>query len=244
MARIRSIKPEFWVSEQIAECSPSARLTFVGLWNFSDDKGVHPAKPKTLKAELYPMDDFSADDVADWIAELIGAGLVATFESGGEKYWHVTGWEKHQKIDRPSFKHPAPPASNSASTRRKIDEPSTTSHRAPPPGVDRNGEERRGVQSASSPKARHPTATESSQGSRLPNDWTLPNEYRDYCRQERPDLSPDTVAERFRDHWIAKAGRDGVKLDWLATWRNWVRSERSVGSNSSHHSDDVFAGAR
>src|SRR6185312_14868144 len=118
MARIRSIKPEFWVSEQIAECSPSARLTFVGLWNFSDDKGVHPAKPKTLKAELYPMDDFSAVDVADWIAELIGAGLVATFESGGEKYWHVTGWEKHQKIDRPSFKHPAPPASNSASTRR------------------------------------------------------------------------------------------------------------------------------
>ena len=31
MARIRSIKPEFWVSEQVAECSTSARLTFVGL---------------------------------------------------------------------------------------------------------------------------------------------------------------------------------------------------------------------
>ena len=31
-------------------------------------------------------------------------------------------------------------------------------------------------------------------------------------------------AERFRDFWAAKAGKDGVKADWPATWRNWVRS--------------------
>jgi len=30
-------------------------------------------------------------------------------------------------------------------------------------------------------------------------------------------------AERFRDYWIAKPGKDGVKLDWAATWRNWMR---------------------
>lgn len=69
MARIRTIKPEFWVSEQIAECSTSARLLFVGLWNFCDDAGVHPAKPKTLKAELFPMDDITTGDVAGWMAE-------------------------------------------------------------------------------------------------------------------------------------------------------------------------------
>lgn len=82
----------------------------------------------------------------------------------------------------------------------------------------------------------------------MPKDWILPSEYRDYCTQARPELSPDTIAERFRDHWIAKAGKDGVKLDWLATWRNWVRNEHSGVANSAHrtapHADDIFAGAR
>jgi len=30
-------------------------------------------------------------------------------------------------------------------------------------------------------------------------------------------------ADKFRDYWLAKAGASGVKLDWQATWRNWVR---------------------
>lgn len=155
MARIRSIKPEFWVSEQIAECSPNARLTFVGMWNFCDDRGVHPAKPKTLKAELYPMDDITAVHVGEWVAELVQVGLVREFDGleDGERYWHVTGWDRHQKIDRPSYKHPAPPPQDSANARRVLAEDSPNARRAPPPGVDRNGEDRKGVES-DSPKAR------------------------------------------------------------------------------------------
>lgn len=148
MARLRTIKPEFWVSEQIGDCSTNARLTFIGMWNFCDDRGVHPAKPKTLKAELFPMDSFSADEIAQWVQELIAAGLVGEFEHGGVTYWYVTGWAKHQKIDRPSFKHPAPPvakvdngASNSPSRPRPLGEDSSSTLRAPPPGVEWSGVE-------------------------------------------------------------------------------------------------------
>ena len=130
MARIRSIKPEFWVSEQIAECSPNARLTFVGMWTFCDDNGVHPAKPKTLKAELYPMDNFTADQVAGWVAELIAVGLVVEFAGqSGDAYWHVTGWARHQKIDRPSAKYPPPPTGGPSEGRPKFDEPSPNPRR-------------------------------------------------------------------------------------------------------------------
>jgi hypothetical protein len=167
MARIRCIKPEFWVSEQVAECSIGARLTFIGLWNFCDDGGVHPAKPKTLKAELFPMDTVSPSDLAKWVDELIGAGLVTKFDSDGVSYWHVTGWSRHQKIDRPSAKHPLPPANDSANTRRAIevvpandartlDDDSANARRAPPPGRDRSGEEGSGEESAS-PKSRRRT---------------------------------------------------------------------------------------
>ncbi len=66
----------------------------------------------------------------------------------------------------------------------------------------------------------------STRGTRLQLE-DMPDEYLAFCRQARPDLSPAETWDRFRDHWAAKAGKDGVKLDWLATWRNWVRGERA-----------------
>ena len=63
-------------------------------------------------------------------------------------------------------------------------------------------------------------------GSRLSADWVLPEDWESWARQERPDLNPQKVGEQFKDFWIAKAGAAGVKLDWQATWRNWVRNQR------------------
>src|SRR3990167_2135608 len=63
MSRIRTVKPEFWVSEQVSSCSLPARLLFIGMWNFCDDNGVHPTAYVRLKAEVYPCDNFTADDL-------------------------------------------------------------------------------------------------------------------------------------------------------------------------------------
>ncbi len=57
MARIRTIKPEFWTSEQVMECAPLARLLFIGLWNFCDDAGRMALSPKRIKAQILPSDD-------------------------------------------------------------------------------------------------------------------------------------------------------------------------------------------
>lgn len=123
MARIRSIKPEFCVSEQLGECSTNARLVFALMWMFCDDNGVHPAKPRTLKAEVFPMDDFTAEEVSGWVSELLRAGLLREYTVNSETYWIVTGWAKHQKIDRPSSKYPLPFDDDSTSIRRGLDEP-------------------------------------------------------------------------------------------------------------------------
>lgn len=63
-------------------------------------------------------------------------------------------------------------------------------------------------------------------GTRLPTDWMLPSEWAAWCEEHRPDLDPQLVAEQFRDFWVAKPGKDGRKADWLATWRNWCRSQK------------------
>ncbi len=68
-------------------------------------------------------------------------------------------------------------------------------------------------------------------GSRLSADWVLPEDWESWASQERPDLNPQKVGEQFKDFWIAKAGAAGVKLDWQATWRNWVRNQRQERLN-------------
>jgi len=54
----------------------------------------------------------------------------------------------------------------------------------------------------------------------------LPDEWRFFCQAERSDLDPERTFAKFCDYWKAKPGKQGTKLDWLATWRNWVRQER------------------
>lgn len=69
-------------------------------------------------------------------------------------------------------------------------------------------------------------------GERLGLD-TLPDTWRQFCHDERPGLDADRVFARFRDYWIAQPGAKGRKLDWFATWRNWVRNESGVNGNGA-----------
>ena len=61
-------------------------------------------------------------------------------------------------------------------------------------------------------------------GSRLYSDWFLPKEYGDWAVSE--GFSEERIrleADQFKDWWLAKSGKDATKMDWLATWRNWMR---------------------
>jgi len=65
-----------------------------------------------------------------------------------------------------------------------------------------------------------------SRGSRLPPDWQPSEILKAWAVKDRPDLEIAVVVERFRDYWAAKPGKAGLKLDWEATFRNWVRDEK------------------
>jgi uncharacterized protein YdaU (DUF1376 family) len=64
-------------------------------------------------------------------------------------------------------------------------------------------------------------------GTRLPPDWELSEDQKQFCVKERPDLDPVKVSAGFKDYWISVAGAKGVKKDWDATWRNWVRNQKA-----------------
>ncbi len=90
-----------------------------------------------------------------------------------------------------------------------------------------------------SPQAATPSTKPAAQGTRLPNDWELPDDWRKWAESNRPDLDAGAVAESFRDFWIAKPGKDGRKADWQATWRNWVRSQKAQHGAILRKSADV-----
>lgn len=121
MARIRTIKPTFWTSEQVMDCSPNARLLFIGIWNFADDAGRMSLKPRTLKASVFPSDEFTATDILGMIRELSKTGLIDCYTVDEQDYLQVTGWH-HQRIDKPQpSKIPGPPDDHSENDPRLFD---------------------------------------------------------------------------------------------------------------------------
>ena len=68
-------------------------------------------------------------------------------------------------------------------------------------------------------------------GSRLAQDWILPDDWEYWANKQRPELNAKSVADQFKDYWISQPGQKGLKLDWEATWRNWVRNTNAPKQN-------------
>lgn len=99
MARIRTIKPDFWTDEKLTECSLSARLLFIGLLNFADDNGNLTRSSKKIKMQIFPADVIDCEPL---IAELTTHGVLIEYSVNDDKYLHIKGFLKHQLINRPS----------------------------------------------------------------------------------------------------------------------------------------------
>lgn len=113
MARIRSIKPEFFTSETLARIPLSARLTFIGLWTYVDDNGVGVDNERLIGAALYPLDDDPLEGlrrVSEDLRQLSAVGVITRYEVAGRRYLYVTNWDEHQKVSHPGKpRYPLPP---------------------------------------------------------------------------------------------------------------------------------------
>ena len=111
MARSRVVKPEFFDDEKLARISRDARLFFIGTWKCSDDYGVVKGNPGWLKGNIFPYDDdVQKKQVEKWLSELVEIGALFPFNHHDEKYFFITNFLKHQKVDHPSkVRNPEPP---------------------------------------------------------------------------------------------------------------------------------------
>jgi hypothetical protein len=99
VARIRTVKPDFWTDAAVGECSVSARLLLIASLNFADDYGGLDRSSKQLKAQAFPYDNIDCEPL---VQELIRHGLFIEYEVDGRKYLHIKGFRKHQKVENPA----------------------------------------------------------------------------------------------------------------------------------------------
>ncbi len=113
MPRIRTLKPELFVSSQVMNVSRDARLLFIGLITQADDDGRGVADPRKLKAVVFPGDeDISRSDIEQMLAALAAQQLITLYASDHGDLYALPSWGKHQKISkyRPSVLPPPPRA--------------------------------------------------------------------------------------------------------------------------------------
>ncbi|MGY4986508.1 hypothetical protein [Streptomyces nigrescens] len=104
MARIRTIKPEAFTSESLAEVSVHAERTFFGLLTQADDHGRFRDNPAIVAGLLWPLRaEHTPVHVEDDLQQLADAGLICRYTGcDGRRYLHIVTWFDHQKIDKRS----------------------------------------------------------------------------------------------------------------------------------------------
>lgn len=136
----------------------------------------------------------------------------------------VPKWGEHNAKLIANWKNGATGGRPSKTEEEPTDNPNETQTKPTETQAKPIEEDKRGLDET---KASKPEKTGQTQrASRLPADWIAPDEYMDFCRTERPDLDPHVMQEKFRDYWSAVPGKGGLKLSWIGTWRNFIRSER------------------
>jgi len=101
MARKRMIDPKFWADDKMMSLTTRHRLLFIGIWNFSDDGGIHKNSNNMLKAEVFPCDDIIVEEVGKLKDELIELELIIPFQSNGIELFYVKNWKIYQSIQKP-----------------------------------------------------------------------------------------------------------------------------------------------
>lgn len=118
MARIRTIKPEFFTSADILALTPLARLFYVSLWCEADRDGRLKWDLETFGFRYMPKESSQVSDLAD---ELVSRGLVILYEVEAKTYAEIPSFAAHQVINNREQESFLPPRVKDASGRVKAE---------------------------------------------------------------------------------------------------------------------------
>lgn len=195
MARIRTIKPEFFTSLSVASLELTARLTFIGLWTHCDDEGRCVDEARLIKAALWPLDDRTAADVEGDLRALGAATLIIRYVDGGRRYLAVAGWKEHQRINRPTPSRIPPPPDSSPTPHGVLREESVRAQSEPEEGAHEPSTQPEMSDSRDGGEPSGPVGSTSAHGGPTPP-MSSPNELTESSVSPHGALAEDSRQER------------------------------------------------
>lgn len=142
MARIRTVKPEFFLDEDLAELPYVVRLFYVGLWCLADREGRMEDRPRFIKTQIFPYDDENPESLLETLAapkKTRPEPFILRYEVDGRKYIQILRFSEHQRPHHTEHPSVIPPPKGGALT---VSTPSTDVK--VPTGREGKGRERKG----------------------------------------------------------------------------------------------------
>lgn len=239
MPRIRTIKPDFFTSPDVARVDFPVRLFYQALWCWADDFGVGETNLNGLLGFAFPdSDGFTAHILRRFCADCAQHFGITFYTVAGRHYYAIPTWEKHQKLEKRSDrrKYPTPDhpdatpdlriydcADSAPDMPRKIGAESRKNSAGKGTGEQGNREQGKELTTdvVSSPR----TAKRRAQ---IREDYKPSRTVIDAIKAET-GAGDDALRyqhRKFIDHWL-KTGKP--MADWDACWRNWMRTAAERG---------------
>lgn len=218
MSRIRTIKPEFFLDDELAELTPLTRLLFIGLWTLADCEGRLEDRPKRIRAQIHPFDDGDTDAM---LQALHDHGFIHRYTANGLRCIEIRSFKRHQRLSGKEAEGQSliPPMEKSGSDGEAMGKQRGSDGEAAiaQEGKGKEGKGReRSKDSAPARNPRPPTAK-----TPFPADFTITPELQAWATGHGyGDL--EAHLGNFRD----KAKAKGYQYaDWQAAFRNAVRDD-------------------
>jgi len=221
MARIRAIKPEFFLDEDVAAMPPLTRILFQGLWCLADAEGRLEDRPMRIKIQILPYDKY---DIDQGLNDLHNAGFIIRYTVDSHKLIQIRTFSKHQRISgkeaqTPSI-YPGPEQGNIGEAIEK--QPGSNGDQQE--SQERKGKERKG-KGIVNPKKQKTT---------LPPDFSISESVRKWAA-EKGFKRLDEHLEAFKAKCMAKGYE---YIDWDSAFREAIRTDwaklNTGGGNGRH----------
>lgn len=218
MARIRTIKPEFWDSPGTARASLRARLFFIAMWNYADDWGIGDAHPLRLLSFAFPNDESSDVEPRNFrrlASEVAECFDVEWYEVEGRAFYAIPSWELHQRTEKKAKRrNPGPDQADSHLYDSASENPPHDRELA----SDGKGKGERG--NGKREGGEEPLSPDESddRGDLIPDDWRPNQTHVDKANSLHLDVKQEY--QRFR----ARAEQTQRRLkNWNTGFTNWLR---------------------
>ena len=204
---------DFWMHPKVAPLTTEAKWSFVEMNGYSRMQDLDGAIPAVMAERLWKI---------EVLEELVTSHPERPLVVLTDGSYVIRDYDKHQQTttDRESLSEVRAEAGRRGRAKQLADKPRANVGQVP--GQIR-AETETETETETTPKGVERPAK---RGSRLSTEWLPSSASIAKAREDAPAVDHQAEHATFIDYWIAQPGQRGVKTDWDATWRNWMRRKQ------------------